>query len=100
MGGHGTVATALTLSRLTPVGDIVRCNGTVNYQIGGIGGVVAYTLNTEPVVVYTAVANVANSISYRIPLSAFKDTLMEINKNLYFDDNLLLTITWNSANKF
>ena len=25
---------------------------------------------------------------------------MELNKNIYFDDNLLLTITWNSATKF
>ena len=100
MGGHATAATALALSRLTPVGDIVRCNGTANYQIGGLGGVLAFTPNTEPVVAYTAVANVANSISYQIELSAFKDTLMEINKNLYFDDNLILTITWNSATKF
>ena len=100
MGGNATVALALTASRQTPVGDIVRCNGTANYQIGGIGGATAFTPNTEPVVVYTAAANVANSISYQIELSAFKDTLMELNKNLYFDDNLLLTITWNSANKF
>ena len=99
MGG-GSVAAALTASRLTPVSDIVRCNGTANYQIPATAGVLAFTPNTEPVVAYTATANVNNSISYQIELSAFKDTLMEINKNLYFDDNLILTITWNSATKF
>ena len=99
MSGDATAAVALTASQGTPVGDIVRCNGTANYQIPG-NGLFAFTPNTEPVVFYTGVADRATSISYQIELSAFKDTLMELNKNLYFDDNLLLTITWNSANKF
>ena len=102
MGGHATVGTALALSQLTPVSDIVRCNGTANYHCPppAVGPALAFTPVSEPVVLFTAAANVANSISYQIELSAFKDTLMQINKNIYFDDNLLLTITWNSANKF
>jgi len=99
MGGHATAATALGLSQLTPVSDIVRCNGTANYQVTA-AGLTAFTPNTEPVVFYTAAAAVANSITYQIELSAFKDTLMELNKNIYFDNNLLLTINWNSGNKF
>ena len=99
MGGHATPATALALSQLTPVTDIIRCNGTANYQVGG-AGLVAFTPNTEPVVFYTAAAAAANSLTYQIELSAFKDTLMELNKNIYFGDNLVLTINWNSANKF
>jgi hypothetical protein len=99
MGGHVNAATALGLSQLTPVSDIVRCNGTANYQVGG-AGLEAFTPNTEPVVFYTAAAAVANSLTYQIELSAFKDTLMELNKNIYFGDNLVLTINWNSANKF
>ena len=43
MGGDADAAVALGLSRLSPVSDIVRCNGTANYQIGGIGGIVAFT---------------------------------------------------------
>ena len=97
MGGHATVATALSLSQVTPVSDIVRCNSLSNYQV--VNGLLAYTPYTEPAVFYTAVANVANSLSYQIELSAFKDTIMELNKNIYFDDNLLLTINWNSVNK-
>ena len=100
MGGSLVVATALGLSQLTPVSDIVRCNGTANYQVTATGGVLAFTPNTEPVVFYTGAANVSNSLTYQIELSAFKDTLMELNKNIYFDNNLLLTINWNSGNKF
>ena len=99
MGGHATAATALGYSQITPVSDIVRCNGTANYQVAA-AGLTAFTPNTEPVVFYTAAAAVANSITYQIELSAFKDTLMELNKNIYFDNNLLLTINWNSGNKF
>ena len=62
MGGHGTLATAVALARLTPVSDIVRCNGTANYQIPG--GLLAFTPGTEPVVLYTGAAQVTNCISY------------------------------------
>ena len=41
----------------------------------------------------------ANAISYQIELSAFKDTIMELNKNIYFGDNLVLTINWNPCTK-
>ena len=100
MGGHATVATALGYSQLTPVSDIVRCNGTANYQVTAAGGLLAFTPNTEPVVFYTGAADKSNSLTYQIELSAFKDTLMELNKNIYFDNNLLLTINWNSGTKF
>ena len=99
ISGNANAGTALSGAQITPVTDIVRCNGTANYQIGG-AGLTAFTPNTEPVVFYTAAANLANSISYQIELSAFKDTLMELNKNIYFGDNIVLTINWNSANKF
>ena len=60
MGGHVTLATAVALARLTPVSDIVRCNGTANYQISGAGGLLAFTPVTEPVVLYTGAAAVTN----------------------------------------
>ena len=52
-----------------------------------------------------AVAQVAASVSdgyiaYHLNSDAFKETLMSIDKNLYFGDNLILTIVWASANKF
>ena len=65
MGGHATPANALALSQVTPISDIIRCNGTANYQVGG-AGLVAFTPNTEPVVFYTAAAAVANSLTYQI----------------------------------
>ena len=46
MGGSLVVATALGLSQLTPVSDIVRCNGTANYQVTATGGLLAFTPNT------------------------------------------------------
>jgi len=45
-------------------------------------------------------ANTFSCQSYQIDLSAFKDTLFEMNKNIYFGDNLVVTINWNPTNKF
>ncbi len=36
---------------------------------------------------------------YHINRSAFKDTLTKLNKNIYFGDNTVLTINWNSLVK-
>ena len=83
MGGSANVATALGLSQLTPVTDIVRCNGSANYQVAA-AGVLAFTPNTEPVVFYTSTANTNNSLTYQMELSAFKDTIMELNKIYIF----------------
>ena len=101
-----TLSGAIAVSQMNPVNDIVRCNGTVNYQTSAAGvtatavTALAYTPIVEPLVLFTAPAVAqANCISYQINLSAFKDTLMELNKNIYFGDNLLLTITWNAAIK-
>ena len=112
LSADATASVALTASQLHPVNDIVRCNGTVNLQVGSpisyaLGGVAttniltAYTPNSEPATLfYSAVDNNSNAMSYQIDLSAFKDTLMEINKNIYFGDNLVLTINWNAGTKF
>ena len=61
----------------------------------------AYSAYTEPAVMFNGTLTGDDDfISYQINLSAFKDTLMEINKNIYFGDNLVLTINWNAGNKF
>ena len=82
-----SLAGATTVFYMNPVNDIVRCNGTINYQNSGAGvtatsvTALAYTPTVEPLVLYTApVAAQANCISNQINLSAFKDTLMEFNK--------------------
>jgi hypothetical protein len=94
-------ASALLLSPQCLVSGIVRCNGAVNKQTSAaVYGTIAYTTNTEPVNMFIApVVAAANAISYQIELSAFKDTIMELNKNIYFGDNLVLTINWNSCTK-
>ena len=91
----------LSLSPLAPVNDIARCNGTANHQTSAETYVAtAYTPNTEPVNIYLApIVAASTAISYQIDLSAFKDTIMELNKNIYFGDNLVLTINWNSCTK-
>ena len=100
-------ASALAASQLYPISDIIRCNGTVNYQMSekvsaalNLLNAGAYTPYSEPLQLIAGPALAQyNAISYQINLSAFKDTLMEINKNIYFGDNLVLTINWNSFTK-
>ena len=92
---------AITASQLIPISDLIKCNGTVNQQASANAYVAtAYTPYTEPAQVLVAPSlATSNAISYQIDLSAFKDTLMELNKNIYFGDNLVLTINWNSCTK-
>jgi hypothetical protein len=40
------------------------------------------------------------ALSYQLPLGSIKDTLLEINKSLYFGDNLILSLSFNPATKF
>ena len=96
------LAPTLAPAQLNPINDIVRCNSTANYQINSATpSVVAYSAYTEPAVMFNGTLTGDDDfISYQINLSAFKDTLMEINKNIYFGDNLVLTINWNAGNKF
>ena len=81
-------ASALVASQLTPVSDLIRCNGTNNFKISAkidldaallVGP--ALTPYIEPVSLFIAPALAQyNAISYQINLSAFKDTRMELNK--------------------
>ena len=45
-------------------------------------------------------ATIALANSYQLPLGSIKDTLLEINKSLYFGDNLILSLSFNPATKF
>ena len=96
-----SAASALVTTQTCPISDLVRCNGTANQQASAAAYIAtAYTPNTEPAQMFVApVVATANAISYQIELSAFKDTIMELNKNIYFGDNLVLTINWNSCTK-
>ena len=40
------------------------------------------------------------AVSYQIPLKAVKDTILEVNKSLYFGDNLILSLSFNPTSKF
>ena len=40
------------------------------------------------------------AVSYQLPLGSIKDTLLEINKSLYFGDNLILSLSFNPSTKF
>jgi hypothetical protein len=40
-------------------------------------------------------AGTATQLNYEIPLSLFKDSIMELDKDLYFNEVLLCKITWN-----
>ena len=96
-----SAASALVTTQTCPISDLVRCNGTANQQASAAAYIAtAYTPNTEPAQMFVgAIVATANAISYQIELSAFKDTIMELNKNIYFGDNLVLTINWNPCTK-
>jgi len=61
-------------SALTPVGDITRCNGTVNQQTSAVAkGAVTYSANTEPVNMYVGpIVAAPHPISHQIELSALR----------------------------
>ena len=61
-------------SALTPVGDITRCNGTVNQQTSAVAkGAVTYSANTEPVNMYVGpIVAASHPISHQIELSALR----------------------------
>ena len=94
---------------LKPVGDLVKCNSTVNYQVNQTGALMnpatgacaatAYVPFVEPLEVFST-PNSQSNIAYQINLDAFKHTLLELNKDIYFGDNLVLTITWQQSNKY
>ena len=100
---------AQAISQASPVTDVNRCNGTVNFQMGTTAArpidathvtATAFTPYMEPIVLFIGTtAATANSISYQINLSAFKDTILELNKNIYWGNNLVLNINWNAAIK-
>ena len=97
---------------LKPVGDLVKCNSATNYQANGnvyAGGAympflepVEYFVNGGAVAGANAVAptSVKGNVAYQINVDAFKHTLLELNKDIYFGDNLVLTITWQQSTKF
>ena len=102
--------TALTTSQSSPVTDVNRCNGASNYQMGGVVGTAvatgalssaAFTPYLEPLVLFigSGAVSCGNTISYQINLSAFKDSILELNKNIYWGNNLVLNINWNAAIK-
>ena len=60
----------------------------------------AFTPYLEPIVLFTgSLAATANYVSYYKNLSAFKDTKLELKKNIYWGNNLVLNINWNAAIK-
>ena len=98
--------TSLANAQLNPVEDISRQNASSN-PIGqvytGTGG------GNDGGAIYTSVkhlyqqatANTAAFISVRIPLSAFRMSIMAIDKDLYFaGENLNLAIYWEACQKW
>jgi len=97
---------------LKPVGDLVKCNSTTNYQANAnVYGSSSYVPYIEPLEYFVnggsvaaangvATSSLQGNIAYQINLDAFKHTLLELNKDIYFGDNLILTITWQQSTKY
>ena len=86
---------------LKPVGDLIKCNSTTNYQTNANAYFnAAYVPYVEPLEYFvTGGVNGAThdntttslqvNIDYQINLDAFKHTLLELNKDINFGDNLV-----------
>ncbi len=70
-------------------------NSAVTIATSGVDK--AYTSPQRMVVGGSAAAQIFHC---RIPFSAFKGTMMSMNKNMYFGQNLQLTIAWSGLNKW
>ena len=119
--------TIINSSRLKPYTDICKSNGcppnfncrsmnvsgatigpSVTTQISGnclrLDGSLVSTPFLEPLHYISQntsdTTSAALAVSYQIPLSSVKDTLLEVNKSLYFGDNLILSLSFNPARKF
>ena len=105
----GTLPATQAAALLKPVGDLVKCNALVNFQVNQSGAPMdpatgtclgtAYVPYLEPLEVFST-PNSQSIIAYQINLDAFKHTLLELNEDIYFGDNLVLTITWQQATKY
>ena len=105
----GTISATQAAALLRPVGDILKCNNVVNYQVNQTGAIMdpaigvcssfSYVPFLEPLELFSA-PNSQSNIAYQINLDAFKHTLLELNKDIYFGDNLVLTITWQQSTKY
>lgn len=98
--------TSLANAQLTPVEDIARVNDANNYTgqlytgTGGGDDVGAIYTGIKQLY-FQASQNAASFISVRIPLSAFKHSIMAIDKNMYFAGEMLnVAIYWEACNKW
>ena len=95
-----------------PQTGFARCNGTAanagrcsvltdsagNLATRRDGVSVNYT---EPAAYVTSSGlNTDLNFTYTIPMKFFRNTIFELDKDLFFNTELILTITWNSANNF
>jgi hypothetical protein len=105
-GTNGLNETSLAEAQKTPVEDIARSNAANNY-IGQIytavgGGDDTGSVYTGVKHLYqTASSPAASFLSVRLPLSAFRNSIMAIDKDLYFaGETLNLAIYWEAVQKY
>jgi hypothetical protein len=100
VGVPESVAVAAVVGTAPATNAAINAASTANNAVA-----IVYPARAIPYVpAVIAVAQVAAAtsdgyIAYHLNLDSFKETLMAIDKNLYFGDNLVLTIIWAPANK-
>ena len=99
-----SIGKSITTSGITQPADALQSLVNNVSNVYRIDGSVISTPFLENLHVITenkvAAAAGALAISYQLPLGSIKDTLLEINKSLYFGDNLILSLSFNPATKF
>jgi len=81
--------------------QVISNNVSSNYRIDGSLISTPFLENLHVITENKLIAqSVGLATSYQLPLGSIKDTLLEINKSIYFGDNLILSLSFNPLTKF
>ena len=98
--------TSAVLAQASPCEDLAKVNASTNPTgiLSGsltVGGDDAGAIYTSVKKLYTGTGNVANFISVRLPLNAFKHSIFSIDKDMYFaGEPLSIDVYWEAGSKF
>ena len=100
----GDTTTAVSVYQLI---QGIQCSGvtnTSNYRPSSSSGAVTETsqisILEQRYLFGSSVLNTNLALSYQIALENLEHTILSVNKNLYFGENLILSITFNPLNSF
>lgn len=100
--GTSLVVPISSISAGVPAADTIYIPTLLNHRSAyRVDGTLMSTPFLEPLsIISQDAANTALAVSWQMELGGVKDTILEVNKSLWFGDNLILTLQWNPTTKF